>query len=1468
MATAIPSNGSTNGQAKVNAILENDAAKGRVAVHSFDPNSSPAEKGAAAGKGRDQLKSIIPESKVSTKKELPVDTGRSNTIPTITVNDVDAPKLDAKGDAVEEVARPTLPGGMPAGHPPALPDWYRVGWRAASKIDDPPLEGEEKEKAILDAFLSEQYYGSWYHNAGIIFFAVFASHFLTRFSFGWGWLIIVLAICSTYYITSMTRVRRHARDDIQRELVKTRLASESESADWINNFLDRFWLIYEPTLSQTIIATADQILSASTPAFLDSIRLTHFTLGTKAPRIDKVRTFPDTDEDIVMMDWEISFTPNDISDLTQRQAAKKVNPKIILSIRLGKGLATASMPILLEDITFSGKMRIRMKLMTPFPHVQIVDVSFMEKPVIDYVLKPLGGDTFGFDVANIPGLSSFIRDMTHATLGPMMYDPNVFTLNLEQLLSGAPLDTAIGVLQLTVQSARGIKGMKLGGGTPDPFVSISISGREELAHTKHKPNTYNPTWMETKFIIINNLSEIMTLDVYDYNDHRKNTLLGTASFELSKLQVDATQENIEATILKDGKDRGELRFDVSFYPVLKPEVGEDKDRLPESSVGIVRITIHQAKDLDHTKSLSGDLNPFAKIVVGGEAIHKTKIVKHNNNPIWESPKEFLCADRTSSVVTIKIIDDRDFLKDPVVGYVSVKLEDLLSARIEAGRDWWPLSGCKSGKVRISTEWKPLNMAGSLHGANQYSPPIGVVRLWLDRATDVKNVEAALGGKSDPYMRVQINNVTKGRTEVVNNNLNPVWDQIIYIPVHSLKELLLLECMDYQHLTKDRSLGSFELRVSDLAKEHDDVRFPFTSTGIKTATDPLRLDKKGGFKGQVHYTAQFIPAVALRGANFASAGNEVQRLAGADAEDDDGDVVDDASSNDDDEKVPEGVTVKGPVGAVHAVPPPPKAAPAPESKTEAPENGNGHEKEKEEIAAPPPPVGVDMTREELLSQQSGVIIFNVKGGELAKKARLDVLMDEGYWPAFHTSKARSTHANWEHVGEGFVKELDFGRVWLRLNEAPDGEKDDIIGEWKGDAKAFLQATLDGPKKFTLTDPDDRHTSTVEIEARFVPVPVVLEARESVNNQGTLYVDLLDGREIHGVDRGGKSDPYAVFSLDGQKVFKSQTKKKTLSPDWNEKFTVQVHSRVGASFSVEIFDWNQIEQAKSLGTSKIELADLEPFQAIERSLPLVSEKHGEKGEVRVRLMFQPEIIAKSRKNTSTFSAAGRAMTNLGGLPVGAGKGVLSVFKREKDFAKGKDNDHDSPPPEIASGQHSQPAGLSDSMVSTGKASAEDSSNGSSASITPGTLKVTVLQAKDLSSSDIKPYVTIRIGDKEHKTKHAGKTATPEWNETLLFSVSQLTPKLFAWVHDHKTLGKDKQLGEGEIDIWRHITPGTTPSADLFVELREGQGLLRLRLEYSQESLGHGPSLSSIDRPGHVSSPSRFSLRTRRSQEVLRD
>jgi Ca2+-dependent lipid-binding protein len=175
-------------------------------------------------------------------------------------------------------------------------------------------------------------------------------------------------------------------------------------------------------------------------------------------------------------------------------------------------------------------------------------------------------------------------------------------------------------------------------------------------------------------------------------------------------------------------------------------------------VGIARFVIHQAKDLDTSKVHSADVSAYAKVYVGDAAhpTNKSVTAKHTQQPVWECATEYLCTDRSSSVITVKIIDDRDFLKDPVIGHISVRLEDLLEAKKkEAGRDWWPLSGCKMGRVRISADWKPVNMPGALHGADEYMKPIGVVRLWLKKATDVKNVEAALGGKVCNFSYVRV-----------------------------------------------------------------------------------------------------------------------------------------------------------------------------------------------------------------------------------------------------------------------------------------------------------------------------------------------------------------------------------------------------------------------------------------------------------------------------------------------------------------------------------------------------------------------------------------------------------------------------------------------------------------------------------------------------------------------------------------
>lgn len=132
--------------------------------------------------------------------------------------------------------------------------------------------------------------------------------------------------------------------------------------------------------------------------------------------------------------------------------------------------------------------------------------------------------------------------------------------------------------------------------------------------------------------------------------------------------------------------------------------------------------------------------------------------------------------------------------------------------------------------------------------------------------------------------------------------------------------MLLETMDYQHLTKDRSLGTVELKVQDLAEEipdADNAEYRYKSTGKKPHVEAIRLDRGGTFKGQLHYVAEFIPGLNLRGIKFDSGPNALERMVeNGNADDDDGGVVGDDSSSASEEGgdiVPGQVTVSRPMG---------------------------------------------------------------------------------------------------------------------------------------------------------------------------------------------------------------------------------------------------------------------------------------------------------------------------------------------------------------------------------------------------------------------------------------------------------------------------------------------------------------------------------------------------------------------------
>lgn len=1029
---------------------------------------------------------------------------------------------------------------------------------------------------------------------------------------GLGWLLIVLGFTFTSYRLSISRMKRNSTDDVAREAALKRIETDSEKLEWLNSFLVKFWVIYEPVLSETVIGVANQVLAGAAPGFVESLSLQEFTLGTKPPRVEGVRSYPLTEPDEVHMDWRFSFQPKETSDMTARQIKEKKNPKVVLSVRIGKGVISKGLPILVEDMSFSGLMRVRIKLIPTFPHVKTVDVSFLQPPDFDFVLKPIGGDTLGFDINVIPGLESFIRNTVHANLGPMLYEPATFQINVEEMMAAAAPNAAIGVLAITVFSANGLKGTESIGNTIDPYVTFSVNDDVEVARTEIKMETKNPRWNETKYILVNKLSDIARLTIWDFNDFRKDKVIGVASLPLDSLATKPDQTGVSIEILDNGKSHGTLDCELHWLPVLEHKTLEDGTIEPpaESNTGILRFITHQCKDLDATKSLVGQLSPYSDLLMNGNLLHQSHSLKRTNNPVWEDVFEFLVTDKSKCNVGVRVKDSRGLATDPIIGTYNIQLDNLLAEQ-KPGGDWYNLT--PSGRVRVEALWKPIALKGAAASKN-YMEPIGSLRIHVMKAgEELRNLETI--GKVDPYIRVFLNGFQRGRTVAIDSTLAPNWDEIIYVPVQRSGQRLVIEAMDAENLGQDRSLGQFELNTAEFIKENEAGEY------VEFVDNQVRCDKfsmaKKGTKGSLLYTVSFYPSVPVMNPDVAE---ELRVEAEKKAAEAAAAAEKEAEENKD---------KKQPI---------PKELP----------------KEEEEEEKPEGPVLKDIPLEELVKNETGISAITFLDAEIFDTDLfIRVLVDDGVIPTYSTPRIAHKKKTLGETGELIIREIEFSQLTFQLtSKVNKPKKDEIISNFKINTLDLLKKSYKEPYLLNIKS-GTQTVARATVRMRYFPLLMQLDPSESVNNMGVLTGTIVKADNVPAADRSGYSDPYTNVILNGEKIFKTKTVKKTLNPVWNEPFSCEILSRTASKFKFEVFDWDMGPGDDDfLGEVGVDLAQLEPFTPLSLTLPL----KGKSGTLTVNLQFKPAYIAR-RIDSSGIGATFANGAAIPGKMVGSAIGSVS-------------------------------------------------------------------------------------------------------------------------------------------------------------------------------------------------------------------
>lgn len=256
---------------------------------------------------------------------------------------------------------------------------------------------------------------------------------------------------------------------------------------------------------------------------------------------------------------------------------------------------------------------------------------------------------------------------------------------------------------------------------------------------------------------------------------------------------------------------------------------------------------------------------------------------------------------------------------------------------------------------------------------------------------------------------------------------------------------------------------------------------------------------------------------------------------------------------------------------------------------------------------------------------------------------------------------------------------------------------------------------------------------------------------LRHKGVLQVWVLEAKDLHKQDVGGKADPFVQLQTRVQDLEKTEHKKNTLTPVWNERKWLMVQEPQTQDLRVELFDWDRIN-AKELLTINL----LKGFKDTLGSKTLM-------GRCAIPLS---RFSKKPEQEIEEWYELGK---NDFATDSGTGKGHGKLKLRIKYMSL----------EEI----YSQPRAA-----------------------TIGAVLVTLHKGEDLPSADPNgysdPYVKFKLHDKSHKSTIKRFTLNPAWNEKFEWFRVPVQEILECKVFDNDTLSEDDMLGIVEVDIAKEV------------------------------------------------------------------
>ncbi|KAG4097946.1 hypothetical protein H8356DRAFT_940322 [Neocallimastix lanati (nom. inval.)] len=1377
----------------------------------------------------------------------------------------------------------------------------------------------------------------------VLLTAIFLSWLITRMGLSIAYVFLNICFFSLIYAFVGRVLTKKYEMKMRAEAQKPSLNTNQESIEWLNFLLQKIWGTIEPVATEMVPDIVDGILKDKCPPFLHSIRLTKFNLGSEAPRLESVETFDENlEQEEMQMIWHASFVP--VTAEENKYDDNKRTTEIQATAFVGNDKFQVPLNINVANLLFEGKILLRVRFTHTYPFVKTASVSFMEPPKLSCTLKPLVGidlmsipgvqeitditiKTVLKEIALNP--TTFDLDLENMLKATSHDDPTgVLKINL---MEGRGLKN-IGKLGNTSDPYLR---MNLGGNEIartknvendlNPFwnetknliiplnvIRDSFIGSDNINFEVYDKNKTADKLMGRSEIL--KLSEFAKLideleeealnegneEQVNENGEKKEAIPTTPVAKSKKKLTPEDRERIikqwgdprtgEVTNIPlklEGKDAGSINIQVSYHPVQKPgeapkaqeseekpkstedatenneaentEQSNETENLDEYRSGVLRVHLYAMKDLEKKKGSRA--NPYAIVEINHEELIKTEAKKRTNNPVFSETREIYVKNINTATLKLTVKDKNSIGSDPVIGNLRFKIKPTMKYLLEnPNDDWLEITDTPKGRVRFGFDWFPVKMVEE----NENSPAIGVCRINIKNANNLKKADTL--GLSDPYTKLFVSGRSIGQTVVIDNTINPVWDESFYAIIQSRNDRVKFEIYDYNNINSDKKLGSVEYYIKDICdniseevvptdefkkldknlpkvKKLEDGRFNVTSSLFEK--QQKNATTQGEFIFEIQYFPISVPSSKETKSTEVKTDNSEETKSGTEVE----------------KRRPKisGTSMSGRGFSMFTA----------------------------------SQMGISSSELKNISENNVSGILRIKLEE-AKNLRVgscaytEFSFDNRPGDIFHRSSVIKSNAPvWDEIIEGFIMNIIHNKllvnIRIRAKESGPSESDTSLLALQfelNDIASNLNKSVWFTKKSDSTENEDS-LPAIKLAFGYAPINIIIPPVDYLPNMGVLTVNVDDG-EVDAMDSSGTSDPFVIFKLNGNEIYKTKEQKKTLKPIWNERFDVNIYSRYNARLVLEVYDWNKIESKTIIGTGVLPLANINTEKGKQSTYRVeIFNKETKKGHVNLILDFIPQRVydsKQSKEKSSESGAPAKVINNVakGGISVAKGvvkapssvvsgiaSGLSKTFKSNKNKNSESKNEAQQQPQnmteeeasEINDGLGQMPPSKKPEATAVDKTTDDNVSVVSSdypdsvlsgdegnnrrmsvsgASESYGMLHIHVISANDIlaadSSGSSDPYVKIMRGKKEiGKTKTIKKTLAPTWNEQFKVNLGEvLNQNITLIIKDHNNLMSSKTLGEVQITEHNSFSTTENKTVENDYPISKG-GTIKIKLEY---------------------------------------